>query len=283
MRREFLTRVEEELLAASLPAKEEVARAHQRLDTLFAKPPAPPVTVGDAVIAPASLTLTVYADTPEVVSMAVKEGCTSICFEPALVLPRHLCNPGSVKDIPSIRQQVTGVMKLCRDAGARFVLKLPRITSNDYLAAVLPEIALLHKDGLLECMVENTGAAHAIRALVPGMALSGAAGLNIFNYRSACHLSPPFRSFTLSPQLSGNECRDLISAARREGCNASFVLMVQGISEAMITEDCIPELVQHCRPGSDHGEKGAFFGIRDTTGHIFPLQSDGECRTRIGN
>jgi len=283
MRRELLTRAEEELLAASIPAKEEVARAHQRLDAVFAKSPAPPVTSSDAVTAPACLTLTGYADTLETVSNAVKEGCTSICFEPAFVMQRHLCNTGPVKDSPSIRQQVTGVMKLCRDAGARFVLTLPRITRDDYLAAVLPEIALLHKDGLEECMVENIGAAHAIRSLVPGMALSGAAGLNIFNHRSVCHLSPIFRSFTLSPELSGNECRDLILAAQREGCNASFALIVQGVSEAMITEDCIPEMVQHCRAGSDQGEKGAFYGIRDTTGHIFPLQSDGECRTRIGN
>lgn len=283
MRREFLARMEEELLAVSLPAKGEVARAHQRLDAVFAKPPALPDTGSDAVTAPASLTLTVYADTMEAVSMAVKEGCTSICFEPAFLLSRHLCRTAAGNDPGPIRQQVTGVMKSCRDAGARFVLKLPRITRNDYLAAVLPEISLLHKDGLGECMVENTGAAHAIRALVPGMAISGAAGLNFFNHRSACHLSPPFRSFTLSPELSGNECRDLILAARPEGCNASFALIVQGVSEAMITEDCIPELVQHCRPGSDQREQGAFYGIRDTTGHIFPLQSDGECRTRIGN
>ena len=107
-------------------------------------------------------------------------------------------------------------MAVCRDAGARFVLKLPRITRDDYLSAVLPEIVLLHKDGLAECMVENTGTAHAIRTLIPDMALSGAAGLNIFNHRSACHLSPPFRSFTLSPELSRDECRDLVRAARQE-------------------------------------------------------------------
>jgi putative protease len=283
MRREFLARAEEMLVASSLPAKEEVARAHQRLDAAFSKQPALPNNGGETAITPACLTLTVYADSPEAVSMAVQEGCTGICFEPAFVLPRHLCRTDAGNDPGSIRQQVTEAMKICRDAGACFVLKLPRITRNDYLAAVLSEITVLHQEGLGECMVENIGAAHAIRALVPGMALSGAAGLNIFNHRSACHLSPPFRSFTLSPELSGTECRDLIPAARREGCNASFTLIVQGISEAMITEDCIPELVQHCRPGSDQGEQGAFFGIRDSTGHIFPLQSDGECRTRIGN
>ena len=125
-------------------------------------------------------------------------------------------------DFRSVWKQVAEAMAVCRDAGARFVLKLPRITRDDYLGAVLPEIALLHKDGLAECMVENTGTAYAARMLIPDMILSGAAGLNIFNHRSACHLSPLFRSFTLSPELSRDECRDLVYAAQTGGCKASF-------------------------------------------------------------
>jgi putative protease len=174
-------------------------------------------------------------------------------------------------------------MALCRDAGARFVLKLPRITRDGYLATVLPAIAVLHQEGLGECMVENPGAAHAIREVIPGMDISGAAGMNIFNHRAACHLSPPFRSFTLSPELSGNECGELVRAARGAGCSASFVLVVQGISEAMVTEDCIPEPVRHCRAPGKTGTGNGFLGIRDATGHIFPVRTDGECRTRIGN
>jgi U32 family peptidase len=131
--------------------------------------------------------------------------------------------------------------------------------------------------------VENPGAAHAIRPLVPGMNISGAAGMNIFNHRAACHLSPPFRSFTLSPEMSGDECGELVRAARDNGCSASFALVVQGTSEAMITEDCIPEPVRHCRATGKTGTENPFFGIRDATGHIFPVRTDGECRTRIGN
>ena len=283
MRREFLLRAEEALLASSLPSEEDVARSRQRLAAAFPEHPATATAGRDTGITTTPLILTVYADTPEAVSMAVKEGCTSICFEPAWILPRHSCRTGAGGDSRSIRDQVTEAMALCREAGARFVLKLPRITRNDYLAAVLPAIALLHKDGLAACMVENPGAAHAIRTHVPGMALSGATGLNIFNHRAACHLSPPFDSLTLSPELSRDECRELIRAAQKEGCSASFALIVQGISEAMITEDCLLEPVQHCRAGGDDGTGSAFFGIRDATGHIFPLQTDGECRTRIGN
>ena len=283
MRREFLLRAEEALLASAIPSEEDVAQSRRRLAAAFPEHPAATAPGRDTGTATTPLHLTVYADSPEAVSMAVKEGCSSISFEPAYILPHHSCRTGADGDLRSIKNQVTEVMALCREAGARFVLKLPRITRNDYLAAVLPAIALLHKDGLAACMVENPGAAHAIRTHVPGIALSGATGLNIFNHRAACHLSPPFRSLTLSPELSRDECGELIHAAQKEGCCASFALIVQGISEAMITEDCLLKAVQHGRAGGDVGTGSAFFGIRDATGHIFPIQSDGECRTRIGN
>ena len=279
MRREFLSRAADALLASSLPSEEECAQSLQRL-AAFRSHPATTATAGENDSRTTPPAVTVYADTPEVVSMAVKEGCTGICFEPAFVLPRHSCQEVTEEEFRSIGQQVTEAMALCRNAGVRFVLKLPRITRTDYLGAVLPEISRLHADGLTACMVENPGAAHAVHTHIPDMALHGAAGLGIFNHRSACHLSPPFRSLTLSPELSRDECQNLIRAARGKGCSVSFALIVQGVSEAMITEDCLPEPVQHCRAG---GDGNAFFGIRDATGHIFPFMTDGECRTRIGN
>ncbi len=283
MRREFLLRAEEALLASSLPSEDDIARSRYQLAAAFPEHPATTDSDRDTGTPATPLGLMVYADTMEAVSMAVKEGCTGICFEPAFVLPRHSCRTGEEGKIRSIRQQVTEAMAFCRGAGARFVLKLPRITRDGYLAAILPEIALLHKDGLAACMAGNPGAANAIRALIPGMALSGDTGLNIFNHRAACHLSPPFDSLTLSPELSGDECQKLVRAARREGCSASFTLIVQGISEAMVTEDCLIEPLQHCRACRDDGKDSRFLGIRDATGHIFPLRTDGECRTRIGN
>jgi putative protease len=279
MRREFLARAGDALLASSVPSGEDIARSRQRLAAVFPGHPARAPSSGDTGTTTGRLTFMVYADSTETVSMALKEGCSSICFEPAFILPDQSCTPGT-GDLQSVRNQVGDAMAVCRNAGARFVLKLPRITRDYYLGAVLPEIALLHKDGLAECMVENPGAAYAICSLIPGMTLSGAAGLNIFNHRSACHCSPPFASLTLSPELSGNECQELIHAARGEGCGTRFALIVQGISEAMVTEDCIPEPVRRCRSA---GTDSTFFGIRDATGHIFPLRTDGECRTRIGN
>ncbi len=282
MRREFLERAEEALLASFVPSEGEVAGSRRRLAALFPDHPAPAATGSVPGIATGPLTMTVYTDSAGQVAGALGEGCTSICFEPSVVLPCHTCRTGT-GDPHSFREQAGEVMALCRDAGARFVLKLPRITRDGYLGAVLPAIALLHNEGLAECMVENPGAAHAIHAVIPGMDISGAAGMNIFNHRAACSLSPPFRSFTLSPELYGNECGELVRAARGAGCSAPFALMVQGIGEAMVTEDCIPEPVRHCRAPGTAGTGTLFLGIRDATGHIFPVRTDGECRTRIGN
>ena len=279
MRRDFLAHAEDTLLAFSVPSGEAIAQSRQRLAAAFPGYPSPSSSGSNITKTAGRLTLTVYVDSVEAVSMALKEGCTSVCFEPAFILPRHSCTAGT-GDLRSVRILVREAMELCRNVGARFVLKLPRITRDYYLGAVLPEIALLHKDGLTECIVENPGAAHAIHALLPFMALSGGAGINIFNNRSACHFSPLFRCLTLSPELSGNECRELIHAAIGKGCSASFALIVEGISEAMVTEDCVPEPVWHCR---NNATDNTFFGIRDATGHIFPLRTDGECRTRIGN
>jgi len=284
MRREFLFMAEAALLASSLPSEEEIARARQKLASACTEHPKISTGTRDAVIATTPPTLTVYADTPEAVSMALREGCTSICFEPAFLLPRHSCSTRRGRNLTTTGcRAAEAAMALCRDSGARFVLKLPQITRDYYLRAMLPEISLLHAGGLAACMTENPGAAHAIRTFLPGMALCGAAGLGIFNHRTACHLSPPFCSLTISPELSGEECHTLVRAARREGCTASFALIVQGISGAMITEDCLPEPVRHCGAGGDSEGDHLFFGIRDTTGHIFPLRTDGECRTWIGN
>jgi putative protease len=282
MRREFLARAEEALLSSSLPPEDEIARSRRRLAAACADH-AGAEAGRDPGVPAAPLSLTVYADTLETVSNALDAGCTGICFEPAFVLPRHSCQPAEEgRNLLSFREQAAEAMRLCRHAGARFVLKLPKITRDYYLDALLPEIALLQTEGLSECMAENPGTAHAIRRLLPGMTIAGAAGLNIFNHRAACHLSPSFRSLTLSPELSERECRMLVQAAREHGCSASFALIVQGTAEAMVTEDCLTEPILHCRPERGGGGD-RFFGIRDTTGRIFPVRTDGECRTVIGN
>jgi putative protease len=132
-------------------------------------------------------------------------------------------------------------------------------------------------------MVENCGAAHALMLSLPAPVLSGSIGLNIFNHEAVRHLSSRFGSVTLSPELSRDEIRLLIHAARLGGCSPSFALIVQGSSEAMVSEDCILQPRLLCNGKGGDTDTTAFFGIMDVTGHMFPVRIDGECRSHIYN
>ena len=169
---------------------------------------------------------------------------------------------------------------LCSDAGIRFILKFPRITSNTYLDFVLPLVSRTLRPYITGVMVENCGTAHALGQSLPDQVFSGSGGLNIFNHEAVRHLSSRFGMVTLSPELSHDEIRLLIRAARLRGSSALFGLIVQGSSEAMVSEDCILQPSVRCN--GKEGER-EFFGIVDTTGHVFPVRVDGECRSHIYN
>jgi U32 family peptidase len=166
------------------------------------------------------------------------------------------------------------------------VWKLPRITRDPYLAGVLPCIPALEGAGISACMVENIGTAMALRNAGAGFRLTGSIGLNMFNHAAVMACCTLFTSLTISPELSRDEITFLITMLAEKGVRTDCALIVQGTSEAMITEDCLQRLVAPCGSGKagEPGDSGrSFLGLRDETGHIFPVQVDNGCRTRIGN
>ncbi len=215
---------------------------------------------------------------------AAGAGADTCCFEPRIPSERHLCTGGGPE--PPLRTQILTALDTCREAGARLVWKFPRIAHDCELDALIPEVIFLHRNGLAGCMVENPGIAHALIAAVPSLALYGSIGLNVFNHMAATRAGIPFGLLTVSPELSGGEIRELTGLAAIRGHAPVFSLIVQGTSEAMITEDCIPRLALPCgKDGTGNRGKPSpeFLGLRDGTGRIFPVVSDGNCRTRIGN
>ena len=197
---------------------------------------------------------------------------------------RHLCG-GSAAD-PSLRSQILAARDTCASAGALLVWKLPRIAHDALLDTLLPELRFLHDNGLAACMSGNPGISRAIHAAAPDIVLHGSAGLNIWNHVAATRTGMPYALLTLSPELSRDDIRTLTALAAAGGTAPAFSLIVQGSSEAMITEDCIPRLVRHCREGSagdGNTRQPGFLGLRDETGRVFPLRTDGDCRTRIAN
>ena len=279
IRREFLSRAEKEVLISFCPSVEEIASAKERCKQeslegstgISSHIPEPP----------SRLLLSVYADSPEAVSAAVTGGCDIICFEPLLVSPVYPC--GCASGGQTLESRVSAVMTLCRDAGVRFILKFPGITHDDYLAQAVSLLPVLCGQGLTECMADNTGTARAIRDSGHSLTISGSAGLPVFNHLTACHLSSSFSLLTLSPEMSAEECGDLVKNAKAKKCTAMFSVIVQGSIETMISEDCILKDAMNVRDPEKNDQGPRFFGLRDSTGHVFPVRVDGECRSHVCN
>ena len=277
LRREFFRIAGEKLDAASLPSKEAVGLARKRLQ--------------DESLLPARSTrhtdqfrISVYTDSVEGVRAATAAGADAICFEPPLYTARHLCE-GKISGT-SLSSLLLAARDCCKSTGARLVWKLPRIVHDAELDQIMPELRSLHDSGVGTCMVENPGIAHAIHRAVPGMALQGSAGLNIFNHVAAAESIPPYEMLTLSPELSGEEISLLTGLAAAKENVPEISLIVQGSTEALVTEDCISRMVLHCRQDDRREgmqDRPGFFGLRDETGRVFPVHSDGTCRTRIAN
>ena len=278
-RREFLALAEEMLAAASRPSHTSVELARLKWDEL--KTAFHLQISGTGGSQSSSIVLSVYADSPESVLGALEGGCDVICFEPVFTDPRALCC--TYAHPQSLETQIRDAFGVCRDTGVHFVCKLPKITKDTYLNAFLQVVPCLVRLGINEYMVENCGAAYALMHTDLNPALSGSTGLNIFNEQSVQALSLLFGLLTLSPELSRDEIRILIRAARSRGLTTRFTLIVQGNIEAMISEDCILQPWLHCNGKESGPVNTSFTGIMDTTGHIFPVRSDGECRSHIYN
>jgi len=283
-RREFLHDAEEALVSASRPPVDAVEKTKQGwkdAESGFTIASGARNTRTVVQHPGGSLRLAVCTDSAESTGAAVTAGCDSIWFEPGF--STGCTGRGEDGDYDANEPEILAALGVCRDAGVRFILKLPRITSDNAIASITRVLLSLTGKGMTGCMVENAGTAAALISGVPSIALSGSMGLNIFNHWSACIIPGRFRLLTPSPELSREDLRVLINTARLKGSSAEFALTVQGLAEAMITKDCLLQPVMKC--AGDGSSKGAqaFHGIRDATGHVFPVRQDSACRTHVLN
>jgi len=253
LRRSLLEAVGEALCAAARPSAAAISAARVRLSALLPSPATGEKTTGE--IKPA---LSVYTDTAAGVAAASAAGAGRIYFETAECTVEALAS--------AVRAA----------AGVPLIWKWPKIVRRTFLAAALPLLGQAAEAGIAGIMVEGHGYAGAVRAVLPGIPLYGASGLNIWNAEAvAAH--DGFALLTLSPELSGDDIRALV--ARLPAGAPEVEVVMQGVVEAMVTEDCPPATALGCPAGCT----GAAFGIRDEKGMTFPLWPAGECRTSIGN
>jgi putative protease len=280
IRREFLIHAETELVAAGRPDRASVDAARQRIGNIrtAAAPHAAPPGTGAAP----QPVLAVSVTTLPGVAAAAGAGCGLVCFEPALPGGPCPCRPDG--DTGDLQDTIRSALAICRDANVPLAWRLPRITRQAELLSILAILPALCAEGLSSCMAGEMGAASAIKECCPSLSVIGSEGLNIFNAAAARQAGLACGCLTLSPELSGADLRDLVLSARAAGCSASFLLVVQGSLEAMVAENCITGPSAGC--GTRKNGLGPFpqaAGIRDSTGRIFPVVTDGSCRTHILN
>ena len=254
VRRAFLERVEETLLAARRPDAGAVNAARQRLETALAG-------IGRVALLgrePRPLQVSVYTDTLDGVEAALGGGARTLYLEVAAV-------PYLLKE----------AARVCREGGAEVVWKWPAITRRSFLDTATSILPSLYGAGVRGVMVSGMGAADAVRRAEPRMSIYGAAGLNLWNHRAAARLEGLFRRCTASPELPAD---DLAGLAASTGVTLELEVLVQGNIEAMASEDRLLANV-----GGEAIDISGFVGLQDGRNRVFPLRCDCEGRTYISN
>lgn len=250
LRRSLFEAAEEALRAAARPSPDALDAARRRYEGAL-----PEIAVEGARPSPVTPALSVYTDTVEGIGAAGAAGADRIYFEPV----------ECTGEVLSHAAKTAGRIPL--------VWVWPGIARRSFLDAALP---LLDTPGIAGVMVSGHGCAGAVRGRSPSLPLFGGAGLNVWNHLAALSHTG-FATLTLSSEVSGADILGLI--ARLPPGSPAMEILVQGTTEAMITEDCPPATAVGCPAGCS----GDAWALRDGRGRVFPVRTDRECRAHIGN
>lgn len=226
------------------------------------------------------LELAIYASSLPVVEGALKKNCGRIYFQPFLWEEYRRENPCNRIDweefSPKILEVILKAQSLCLKHKAELVWKWPSISKDSYLKHCLPLIPPLYEGGVNKIMVENLGAARAIKHAHPDVELYGSTGLNLWNHLTINTLHPTFKSITLSNELKKEDLAMVVAKARCRGPEPLLEYVVEGNLESLVSEDCL--LSPFNLPS-----ESLFYGILDGKKRLFPLIIDDEARTHILN
>ncbi|HWQ65416.1 MAG TPA: DUF3656 domain-containing protein [Methanospirillum sp.] len=264
IRREVLQCAAEELIKSHQPSPDVHKQTIERSDSIIADI----LTAGDCEVPRASRMdiVTLVSDTISV-EAAIKNGAKQIFIEwfPA---------PGA-PGTPDFEE----LKKLGETASAQSCIlgiKLPRIIRRHELDLVYSCLPQFINAGIRSFLVDGIGIAEALNDLRGGLSISGYSGLNITNHRSLGVLTG-YSFLTLSPELAGHEMWRTMNSAFGAGIETPVAIIVQGMLEAMITEDRPGDLASESEYNKER------FGLMDATGQIFPLICDPCGRSHIFN
>ncbi|WP_319580425.1 U32 family peptidase [uncultured Methanospirillum sp.] len=263
IRREILEFAEATIIQSYIPASETTQIVKKRANLCITKLDSEPVFQSCCD----EMQLVILVSDPVSALSAVEAGAFRVYIE--WYPPRDTV--GSSDHLETILALFTKSPSLTDVIG----IKLPKIllrSEMDHLIEVLPR---MKKAGVKYMMVDGIGVAETILASAPDIQISGYSGLNITNHCSlAVHIN--FEFCTLSCELSGDEVRETLEKADFSDHSPSVAVMVQGLIEAMITED---------QPGGPilSGDPEIGSALRDQKGQEFPIVIDSSGRTHIFN
>lgn len=277
LRRELFEKMEEKLISTYCPDKNRIKEAHDKLNELL---PQLDIKANDAKLTKKLVKLAAYTDDLEIIKGAVSGKCDRVYFDPFTRNASLNCNSNlnSKSDLNLIKEAVS----ICKNTNTELILKLPKITSSQYLSALNSLLTESFNAGINGVMTDSIGAAESVLNLNPQINLFASAGLNIWNYKSVEELQNVFNNFTVSPELSKDEIKRLAFNIQIRGIDSNLELLVQGNLESIVSKDCIPHIAGDKILKNRDTEK-SFLGIEDIKNHLFPIRLDNECRTHILN
>ncbi len=277
LRRDLFEKIENKLLSASLPDKNKIKEAHDKLNESL---PQLDTKTKNIEVDKKPVNLAVYADKLDIIEGAVSGKCDRIYFDPFTRNAAVDCKPKLNNKLNS--DLIKEAVSICKNTDTDLILKLPKITSSRCLTDLNPLLTEAFNAGVNGVMTDSIAAAESVLNLNPEISIFASAGLNIWNYKSIEELKNVFSSFTVSPELSKDEIRRLALSIHNRGIGSNLELLVQGNLESIVSKDCIPRIAGDKVLKNKNAEK-SFLGIEDVKNHLFPIKLDNELRTHILN
>jgi putative protease len=278
VRRDFFEAAETELMKTFKPEEKEVLKVKNRIkeNTKGLSSTGSPLKF----VSNPSCVLGAYSDSIDGLKGALEGGIKRAYFEPVIGNNLVNCTSKSSKlsedETNQISSQLRHAHKLCQEFGAEFIWKWPQITHDSLINKFLEILGSIPE--IKEIMVDGHGAGEALNFL-DGVNLSCSGGFNVWNRETLMALSIKYGVITVSPELSGKDLKNLVGGSRVQGIENPIDMVVQGNLDALISRDCLMELVSENSP-NNHQD---FWGIEDEKNHVFPVKIDLNGNTHILN
>jgi putative protease len=275
VRREMFEKIGEMIISSFKPSEDKMKKVHSRLNTLNKE------FSSNMELKGKTPNLNAYVDDLDVLKAAVDAGCNRIYFNLFNLYSPVNCNFHAEIETEKLLKLINEALSFCKENRVNLVLKLPKITSNNFMDKIKPLLIQTFDAGVNGVMVDDLGAAKFILDLNPKINLFASSGLNIWNSETADTLKDYFKCLRISPELSFDEIQVLVSRVRQRKIKVELELIVQGNLESLISRDCLPSLIKDI--SQKNVPDNIFSGIKDEKGRVFPLRLDRECRTIILN